>query len=261
MDESAEKRDALLADARRAAGEHRRRVAEARAREHVGAAGWGQTSTLEAIIQAGREGLAAADALRQVVRVTTEQMRTLPLSAPEGEREAHAQALSEIVDSGEGQIGVAEALDALVCHALDDVARTPMSEMSVRTLRGIHERVQSQVAALTTIIESARAQARTLEQIAHLERVSAEHQGRVEAIRQLGAEQEVQALADAGESIVERVAELDEAGSHQLGALNRIGEAVVEQVAQTGASPAEQVEVLDGLAQAVHEKAEELRGS
>ncbi len=260
VDGSVERRDALLADAQRAVGEHRRRVAEARAREHVGAAGWAQTSTLEAIIRAGREGLAATDALRQVVRLTTEQVRTLPLAAPGETREAQAQALSEIVQSGEEQLGAAEALDALVRRALDEVAQTPVSEVSVQALRRIHERLQAQVGALSTIIEAARAQSDTLEQIARLERVSADHLQRVEAIRQLGAQEEVQALGEIGEEVVERIAELDEANSRQLGVLARIGEAVVEKVAETGTTPSEQVQALEDLAHAAQDRAEKLRG-
>ena len=50
-----------VAQVREASLKQRRRVAEARAREHVGAAGWAQTSALDAIIRAGREGLAATD--------------------------------------------------------------------------------------------------------------------------------------------------------------------------------------------------------
>lgn len=259
MDGSVEKRDALLANAQQAVSEHRRRVAEARAREHVGAAGWAQTSTLEAIIRAGREGSAATEALRQVVSLTTEQVRSLPLGAPGEEREAHAHVLSEIVQSGEEQIGAAEALDELVRRALGEVTRTPVDEVSVQTLRRIHGRLQTQVGALETIIESARAQANTLEQIARLDRVSAEHQERVEAIRQLGAQEEVQALGDMGEEVVERIAELDQANSHQLEALERIGEAVVEQVTQTGTTPTEQARALEDLARAVEDKAEEVR--
>ncbi|BDP42509.1 hypothetical protein DAETH_24780 [Deinococcus aetherius] len=259
VDGSAEKRDALLASARQAVGEHRRRVAEARAREHVGAAGWAQTSMLEAIIRAGREGSAAVDALRQVVSLTTEQVRTLPLGAPGEAREVHAQALSEIVHSGEEQISAAEALDDLVCHALAEVTRTPVAEVNVQALRRIHEWLQGQVGALETITGSARAQADTLEQISRLERVSAEHQERVEATRHLSARERVQVLGDLGEEVVGRIAELDEANAHQLDALGRIGEAVVEKVAETGTTPSQQVQALEALAQAVQDKAEELR--
>lgn len=260
VSESAEKRDALLAGARRAVGEQRRRVAEVRAREHVGAAGWAQTSMLEQIIRAGREGLAATDALRQMVYLTTEQLRTLPLAAQEGEREAHARALSNIVQSGEAQITAAEALDELVRQALDQVAQTPVGEVNVQRLRQIHDRVQEQMRALHTIIEAAQVQANTLEQVSQLERVSAEHHRRVEAIGHLGAEEELRALAGAGEGVVDRITELDEAGSAQLNALSRIGEAVVEKVSETAAPVPEQVQVLSDLAQAVQQKAEKLRG-
>lgn len=252
------KRDALLAQTQRAADEQRRRMSEARAREHVGAAGWTQTSTLESIIRAGREGLAATDALRQAVNLTTEQVRTLSLAVPSREREGHAHALAEIVHSSEAQITAAQALDTLVCRALDDVAGTPGDEVSVTTLRRIHQRVLTQMAALNTIIASARAHASTLEEVARLDRLSAEHQARVEAIRQLSASEEAHALAEAGETVVGRIAELDEAAPAQLQALTRIGEAVVEKVSETGASPSEQAAALEELTQTVREKAGEL---
>ncbi|GBF05146.1 hypothetical protein DAERI_030312 [Deinococcus aerius] len=256
--ESAKKRDALLAGAQLAVREQRRRVAEVRAREHVGAAGWAQTSTLEQIIRAGREGLAATDTLRQLVRLTSEQVRALPLAA-EQEREEHARALSEIVRSGETQITAAEALEELICQALEEVARTSVDEVNVRTLRQIHGWVREQMVALNTIIEAAQAQADTLEQVARLDRLNAEYQSRVDALRKLGAEEEAHALAVEGERIVERLAELDAAGPHQLGALTRIGEAVAEQVTETGTSRDEQAEALDDLAHAASEKAQELR--
>jgi len=253
-----EKRNALLAHTQRSVSEQRRRMSEARAREHVGAAGWAQTSTLESIIRAGREGLAATDALRQAVVLTTEQVRTLSLAAPSQEREGHAQALAEIVHSSEEQITASQALDDLVSRALDEVARTPGDEVSVATLRQIHGRVQTQLAALSTILASARAQASTLEEVARLDRLSAEHQARVQAIHQLSAAEEAQALAEAGENVVERIAELDEASGAQLQALTRIGEAVVEKVSETGASGAEQAAALEELTQVAQRQAGKL---
>lgn len=252
-------RENALAGAQQAVGRQRRRLAEVRAREHVGAAGWAQTSTLEQIIRAGQEGLAATDALRQVVKVTTEQLRSLPMAAAEQQRQEHAQALARIVASGEEQSTAAASLDGLVCQALEDVARTPMSEVSVRTLRQIHDRVQAQLGALSTIIEAARAQANTLEQVARLERVSAEHQARVEAIQALSADHETQMLAEVGEQIVERIGELDEAGGKQLVALQRVAEAALSQVAETGTLPEQQAEMLQTLAKTAQQQAEALQ--
>ncbi len=259
VNDSAEKKDILLVEARQATNAQRRRIAEVRAREHVGAAGWAQTRALEDIIRAGREGLAVTDTLRQVVRLATEQVRALPLAARPEDRESQARILQEVVQSGEAQIRAAEALDELIQQALEDVMRTPVGEVNERTLRQIQGRVQGQVDALNTIIAAAQAQADTLEEIARLERLSAEHQQRVEALRQLSAGEEVQALAGVGTDIVERIAELDEAGSGQLEALTQIGEAVVDKVTETAVSLPEQVEALDSLAQRVHQKAEELR--
>lgn len=114
-----------VAQVREASLKQRRRVAEVRAREHVGAAGWAQTSALDAIIRAGREGLAATDALREVVQVTTEQLRALPFGAGGEARSAQEEALRHILESGEAQITAARALDELVCTALDEVAPRP----------------------------------------------------------------------------------------------------------------------------------------
>ncbi|MEW6420145.1 MAG: hypothetical protein AB1511_00260 [Deinococcota bacterium] len=259
MSESVEKKNALLAGAWQATGAQRRRLAEVRAWEHVGAAGWAQTRVLEDILRAGREGLAATETLRQVVKLTTEQVRALPLHVPSEQREEHLRTLSEIAQSGEAQITAAEALDDLICRALEAVTRTPMEDVNVRSLRQIQERVQEQLRALDTIIAAARAQAGTLEEIARLDQLSVQHQQRVEALRHFGTEEELRALTEAGEGIVERIAELEEAGPRQLDALTRIGEAVAEKVRETAAPLPEQVQALDDLAQSVQQKAEELR--
>ena len=248
-----------MADAQAATVAQRRRVAEVRAREHVGAAGWSQTRTLEAILQAGREGLIATDTLRQVISLTTEQMRLLPLGASGDEREEHAQALRQIILSGESQLTGAQALDLLVTEALCEITRTPVQDVSVGGLRRVQERLREQVSALHTIIASAQAQAQTLEEVGALERLSAEHQEKIRALRELSAQEEAQALGDAGEQIVERISQLDDAPPQQLGALTRIGEAVMDKMEETGASAADQAQALERLAQAMQEKAEEVR--
>lgn len=248
-----------IAQVREASLNQRRRVSEVRAREHVGAAGWAQTSALDAIIRAGREGLAATDALREVVQITTEQLRALPFGAGDDARSGQEEALRHILESGEVQITAARALDELVCMALDEVARTPVSEMNLRRLEGIHARVREQVQALGTLMEAAQVQTDTLEQVAQLERVSADYQSRVATLGCLSAEQEAQALGDAGEQLVGRLAELDEAAPQQVNALTRIGEAVAEKLTETGATPAEQAQALEDLAHLMEEKAGEIR--
>lgn len=258
VSEGSIKRDALLSETRRATSSQRRRVFEFKAREHVGAAGWQQTAALESILRTGREGLAATDALRQVVRLTTEQIRTLSLSEMREQGE-HVRALHEIVRNGEEQMTAAQALEEVLCQALDDVARTPLDDVSVSRLKQIHRRVQEQVAALNTIVESAQVQAQTLEQASRLDEISAEYQQRVNDIRQFSAAEEVEALGDTGQRIVERIAEIDEAHPDQLSALQKIGETLVESVPQTGADPAAQAETLHGLAEIAQAKAQELK--
>nr|WP_243398354.1 hypothetical protein [Deinococcus koreensis] len=251
--------DTLLADAQIAALSQRRRVSEVRAREHVGAAGWAQASTLEAIIRAGQEGLVATEALRQVVSLTGEQLRTLPLSTGDRERAGHAATLQNVLHSGEDQLTVAHTVNDLVCRALDEVASTPVAEISTQRLRAIQSRVLEQVEALGAIIASAQAQADTLEQVQKLDEVIAEHQLRISALREYTASAEAEALAGAGEQIVQRIGELDEAAPKQIEALSRIGEAVAERVGDTGADARKKAEALEELAETMTGKARDIR--
>lgn len=252
-------RNALLTSAQEATRAQRRRLMEVRAREHVGAAGWAQTTALDSILKAGREGLVATDTLRQVVRLTTEQLRALPLMATSDDSDGHRQALQDIVASGEDQLTAAQALEELVCQALEDVGEVPRNDLNVTRLSGIQTRLQEQIAALNTILESARVQARTLEQVAALEKVSAEHQEKVNDLQQISSQEELVALGEAGQVIVTRIAQIDNAHPQQLDALQRIGQSVIEQVPETGAQTLEQAQTLENIAQAAQEKADELR--
>lgn len=258
QDESA-KVEMLLQDAKKAVRSQRRRLAEVRAREHVGAAGWAQSAVLESILSAGHEGLSATDSLRQVVSLTTEHIRSLPLTEMSQQSQEHVGALNSIVQSGEEQVTAAQALEELICQALDEIAATPLDEVSVQRLKRIHGHVQQQVNALNTIIEAAKAQADTIEQVAALEQVSAEHYQRVNQIRQLSAEEEVSALSSAGQEIVSRITEIAEAHPQQLEALQQIGEAIVEKMPDTGAPPDDQADTLEQIAEAAQAKADKLR--
>lgn len=259
MTSGQEKRDGLLVHAQQALHSQRRRLSEVRAREHVGAAGWAQSSTLEEIIRTGQQGLAATDALRQVIYLTTEQIRALPLGASQNERGDQAQALLDIVKNGEQQVTAAQALNVLISLALDDVSRTPLDDLNVARLQAIQERVGGQLEALTAIIGAAQAQSQTLEQAAQLEQVLTEHQQRLSDIRRFSAEEEIQALAVAGEQIVERIGELGDAAEQQVGALTQIGRAVAEHMGDTGVSGEEQAVALEELAHDLKDRAGELR--
>ncbi len=259
MNASQEKRDELMADAQHAAHSQRLRVSEVRAREHVGAAGWAQSTLLEEIIRTGQQGLAATDALRQVIHLTAEQIRTLPLGATPVERGGQTQALLDIVENGEQQVTAAQTLNRLVCLALDDVAQTPVDELNVSRLRGIHSRVSEQLKALYSIIGTAQAQAQTLEQAGQLEEVLNDHQRVIGEIQHFSAAHEASALAEAGEDIVERISQLDEAAPEQIEALTQIGGAVAQKMGDTGASSTAQAQALDGLAHDMQDRADELR--
>ncbi|MFK7604192.1 hypothetical protein ACI3L1_18510 [Deinococcus sp. SM5_A1] len=259
MNTGQEKRDGLLADARQATHSQRRRVSEVRAREHVGAAGWAQSSTLEDIIRTGQQGLAATDALREVIHLTTEQIRTLPLGATPHERGGQTQALLEIVQSSQEQITAAQALEQMMSLALEDVARTPVDELNVSRLRLIQRRVGEQLGALSAIMDAARAQAQTLEQAGQLEEVLNEHQRRIDEIQRFSTAHEANALAEAGADIVERIGELDDAAPEQVDALTQIGGAVAENMGRTGASGEEQAQALNRLAHDMQDRADELQ--
>lgn len=253
-------RETLLSTAREATQSQRRRLSEVKAREHVGAAGWAQTSALDSILRAGQEGRAATDALRQVVHLTTEQLRSLPMKEMSLQRGGHLEALENIVQSSNDQITASQVMDDLICDALEDVSQVPVDDLNIRQLKNIHARLQDQVNALYTIIDAARVQARTLEQVADLEQISAQHQQRVSEIRQFSNEEHLSALGEAGAEIVSRIAEVDDAHVKQLDALEQIGEAVVENLPETGANAQQQIETLEKIAQAAHDKAAEVRG-
>ncbi|GGM10543.1 hypothetical protein [Deinococcus aerophilus] len=260
MSEDARTRDELLENIQHASSLQRRRVSEVRAREHVGAAGWAQASTLEAIIRTGQEGLAATEALRQVISLTGEQIRALPLGAPQQKRGGEVQILQDIVTNGQEQMTVAEALNRLVGQALEEVTRTPLSDLNVGGLQFIHARVEEQLTALRTIVHAAQAQAQTLEQVGQLEGVLSEHQRRVDELRHFSAEAEVHALAEAGTQIVERISALDGAAAFQVDALSQIAEAVVDHMGETSVSSAQQAEALEKLAHDMETEAQTLRG-
>lgn len=237
-----------------------RRQSEAKAREHVGAAGWLQSATLERIIRAGQEQLSATDTLRQVLALTLEQVRAAPLGLQATDRDAQAEALADLVASGEQQLSAAEALDRLIGGALGHVLQTPMHELNVRVLEQVHARVQRQLAALHAIIDAARAQAEGVQQLRTLEALSSAHRANIQAIAQLSADAEVAVLEDAALQSVGRIADLDSAREgQQLGALERIGGAAVERIAGLDAPAGAQVGALEGLAEAAGQKAQQLR--
>lgn len=249
----------LLDLSRDRASEQTRRLAEARAREHVGAAGWAQTSALESIIRAGQAQFAATAALRDVVQLTTDQLRSLPLASVAAQGSDQDLALKQIVEQGQQQVKSAEALSALIHAALRDVVNTPVQEVSLRQLENIGERVRGQLEALHTMLDSARAQAHTLSQLQALDMVSREHAERVTRLRAEAAGSAVERLGQQGAAIVEAIADLDVVGTRQAEALRGIGTAAVQAVQVTGASRAEQLAALDAVAQTARQQADRIK--
>ena len=240
--------------------EQQRRLSEARAREHVGAAGWAQANLLEDIIRAGRDQFAATDALRQVIQLTSGQLRALPLSAGQEARDDHRRTLQDIVASGQQQVSAAQALEEVIQLALRDVVDTPMQELSAAQLGRIHAHLQEQLSALSLMMEAARSQAGTLDQMQALDEVSAAYQERVDELGTLSAEKELDQLAAVGGQVMSRIAELDEAGEKQLETLEVLGESALRQVSDTGASRSSQLRTLEYLREEAGREAAKLQG-
>jgi hypothetical protein len=240
------------------AQEQRRRLNEARAREHVGAAGWRQTNLLEEIIRAGREQFASTDALRQVVSVTTQSLRTSALSSQE-DRNDQQRTLESIVASGHQQVALAHELENVIEQAFREVIGTPLSDVNARRLEQVLKRVHEQLGALHLMIEAARAQVGSLEQLQALDAVSAAYQRRLGELSSLSAEEELDALGSMGEQVARRIAEVEAPGEKQLEKLGTLGEAAVKQVAETEASRDAQLNTLEGIQAEAEREAEKLR--
>ncbi len=241
--------------------EQQRKLSEARAREHVGAAGWQQTSLLEEIIRAGRSQFASTDALRQVVKLTTQNLRELPLAAGQEPRDDQQRTLEGIVESGNQQVGAAHELEEVIRQALAEVLDTPLSDLNARKLERVLERVREQIRALNLMIEAARAEVGTLEQLQALDAVSTKYQQRLGELNSLSAEEELEMLGTVGEQVVGRITELDAHGGKQLEKLGSIGEAVVKGVAETSASKDEQLHTLEGIQAEAEAEASKLKAS
>ncbi|WP_424951353.1 hypothetical protein [Deinococcus sp.] len=239
--------------------EQQRKLAEARAREHVGAAGWQQTTLLEEIIRAGRDQFATTDALRQVISLTTETLRSLPLAAGQESRDDQQRTLEQIVASGNQQVQAAYELEEVIRQALGEIVETPLPDVNARQLERILLRVQQQITALNLMIEAARVQVSTLEQLQAIDDVSASYQQRLGELQSLSAEEELEVLGNVGVQVVGRIAELDAAGDRQLEKLGSIGAAAVRQVSETGASRDEQLHTLHSIQAEAEVQAERLR--
>ena len=241
--------------------EQQRKLSEARAREHVGAAGWQQTSLLEEIIRAGRSQFASTDALRQVVELTTQNLRELPLAAGQEPRDDQQRTLEGIVESGNQQVSAAHELEEVIRQALAEVLDTPLSDLNARKLERVLERVREQIRALNLMIEAARAEVGTLEQLQALDAVSTKYQQRLGELNSLSAEEELEMLGTVGEQVVGRITELDAHGGKQLEKLGSIGEAAVKGVAETSASKDEQLHTLEGIQAEAEAEAAKLKAS
>ena len=241
--------------------EQQRKLSEARAREHVGAAGWQQTSLLEEIIRAGRSQFASTDALRQVVKLTTQNLRELPLAAGQEPRDDQQRTLEGIVESGNQQVSAAHELEEVIRQALAEVLDTPLSDLNARKLERVLERVREQIHALNLMIEAARAEVGTLEQLQALDAVSTKYQQRLGELNSLSAEEELEMLGTVGEQVVGRITELDAHGDKQLEKLGSIGEAAVKGVAETSASKDEQLHTLEGIQAEAEAEAAKLKAS
>jgi hypothetical protein len=236
----------------------RLRLNEARAREHVGAAGWHQTTLLEEIIRAGRDQFASTDALRQVVQLTTDSLRALPLAGGQDSRSGQRRTLEQIVQSGNQQVSAAQELEEVIQQALGEIIETPVSDLNARQLTRVLDRVQEQIRALNLMIEAARAQVGTLTQLQALDDVSLSYQQRLGELQNLSAEEELEVLGSVGAQVVERIAELDVEGGRQLETLGTISDAVVRQMSETTASRDDQLQALEQVQAEARQQVEKL---
>ena len=236
----------------------RLRLNEARAREHVGAAGWHQTTLLEEIIRAGRDQFASTDALRQVVQLTTDSLRALPLAGGQDSRSGQRRTLEQIVQSGNQQVSAAQELEEVIQQALGEIIETPVSDLNARQLTRVLDRVQEQIRALNLMIEAARAQVGTLTQLQALDDVSLSYQQRLGELQNLSAEEELEVLGSVGAQVVERIAELDVEGGRQLETLGSISDAVVRQMSETTASRDDQLQALEQVQAEARQQVEKL---
>ena len=240
----------------RARQAHNQRVA--RAREHVGAAGWAQNSALEKIIHAGREQLAVTDALRQVVSLTLAQLRQVPLNEVEQFGPGHSSALKTIVESGDEQVDAATALEALIQDALAAVVDTPLNELNLAKLEGIHAAVQDQLRALHVIIDAAKSQARTLAQLQALDAVSAEQQARVAQALHQEAETKVRALEHVAGEATSEIGQLSQADvGGRLSALEEVAGHAVDEIVRLDATPQQRDGALRQVAERALDKVQE----
>ena len=136
---------------------------------------------------------------------------------------------------------------------------TPLSDLNARKLGRVLERVREQIRALNLMIEAARAEVGTLEQLQALDAVSTKYQQRLGELNSLSAEEELEMLGTVGEQVVGRITELDAHGDKQLEKLGSIGEAVVKGVAETSASKDEQLHTLEGIQAEAEAEASKLK--
>ena len=188
------------------------RAASAAARYHVGAAGFVQRDMLEQIIAAGRDQIAVTQSLRRVLITTVAQLSAIPMAEVGAVAQEQRAALERIVTAGQVQVQRAKDLRLAIQQALAEVQNTPLEHVSGHLLSTLGEAVRRQVADLENIIGAAINEASTVEQIARLERMSAELYAHLLSTEHDRGERELTQLDLQGAEALKRVRSLEEVG-------------------------------------------------
>ena len=210
-----------------------------------------QLEILEQIIQGGREQLVVTQALRQVVAATLEQQRATPLAQIGTLAQQHQATLQDIVNSGRAQIEMAHQLRLTIQQTLAEVRETPLEYVSGHLLTTLSASVRQQVQDLENIIQAAVGQASSLEQIAQLERVSAQAATRLEQVAHERGEREVAQLErQAAETLdyirgLEREGQSHAAQKDQLIAEAKIAEERISVLEQANATDRDEITRLE----------------
>lgn len=181
---------------------NRHRINVNAAREHVGGAALEQTAALEEVIAAGREQIEITDALRQVMFVTLNEVRSASLEQIQTGAPRHVNMLREIIQTSQEQLDVAALLSDTINRALESVTHIPPEEINLRVLRQVQARVRQQIEALEELIGVARQHASSAEDIAQLEQISSSLHGRLKGLERVEAVDKLTAFEQVSESAV-----------------------------------------------------------
>ncbi|GGR25168.1 hypothetical protein [Deinococcus ruber] len=194
------------------------------AREHVGAAGIEQTTTLERIIAVGRSQPSISHALERIAH-TLEHHDT----------GTSASDTRELLEISRDQFQTVQQLKEIVVGALQTVTETPIDQISAAVLREIDLSAKQQLSDLEHLVAQVQQRTASRPQVEVLEEVGEEVHAALQAIEQQEAHGQMESLGQAGKDVAAQIAALDQV------------------------SPEEQIRALEDMAQAAQEQADALK--